>query len=275
MNWTNRDCKIEVNDDTITIPLIPNSAQVIDGQHRLAGIERALTKNGEIDKKEVLVILSNNLNTKDAASVFLNINTEQKPVPKSLIYDLFGVINDQDPDQPLVRAKDIALMLQEDEKSPYYHSVKMPGSLRGVGVIDFSTMINSIRPLLEEGGAFRRYRLQTLENQISAVQNFFNAIKTFYVKRDIWYAKSHNPFLTNAGFIAATDVLNKTIITKCVESKDFSQSNMERLLKLDESSLLLKVDLKNMDGKTQRKIIVDYLEGSINRDIPDEDAYKF
>ncbi len=275
LNWTNKDYGISVDNGCISIPLVPNSAQVIDGQHRLAGLERAMKKDSSVDNQEVMVVLSNLLNTKEAASVFLNINTEQKPVPKSLIYDLFGVINEDEPELPLVRAKDIALALQLDEKSPYLNSVKMPGSLRGVGIIDLSTIVNSIRPLLEDDGAFKKYRLLTLENQVAVVLNYFNAIKAFYMQKDMWYSKTANPFLTNAGFIAAAEVLNKTMIPKCVDSKDFSQKNMERLLKLEDTSLLLRADLKNVDGKMQRKMIANYLESSINRDIPDEDAYKF
>lgn len=275
LNWTNQDYSIMVKDGQISIPLVISSAQVIDGQHRLAGLERAIKKDESIEKQEVMVVMSNRLNTKDAAGVFLNINTEQKPVPKSLIYDLFGVINENEPELPLVRAKDIALALQEDEKSPYLNSVKMPGSMRGVGIIDLSTIVNSIRPLLEDDGAFKKYRLLTLERQVAVVLNYFNAIKSFYMKKEIWYSKSMNPFLTNAGFVAAAEVLNKTMIPKCVEKKDFSQENMERLLKLEETSLLLRADLKNVDGKMQRKLIATYLENAINNDIPDEDAYKF
>ena len=275
LNWTNQEFGITVKNGNISVPLVPNSAQVLDGQHRLAGLERAMKKDPSVENQEVMVVLSNLLNTKEAASVFLNINTEQRPVPKSLIYDLFGVINEDEPELPLVRAKDIAMALQYDEKSPYLNSVKMPGSMRGVGLIDLSTIVNSIRPLLEEDGAFKKFRLLNLENQVTVVLNYFNAIKTFYMKKDLWHSKVANPFLTNAGFIAAADVLNKTMIPKCVEKKDFSQSNMERLLKLDETSLLLRADLKNVDGKMQRKMIANYLDSSINNDIPDEDAYKF
>lgn len=275
LNWTNKDYSIKVEDGQVSIPLVANSAQVIDGQHRLVGLERAIKKDESIEKQEVMVVLSNQLNTKDSAGVFLNINTEQKPVPKSLIYDLFGVINENEPELPLVRAKDIALALQYDEKSPYLNSVKMPGSMRGVGIIDLSTIINSIRPLLDDDGAFKKFRLMTLERQVAVVLNYFNAIKAAYMKKDMWHSKTSNPFLTNAGFIAAADVLNKTMIPKCVEKKDFSQENMERLLKLEETSLLLRADLKNVDGKMQRKMIATYLENAINNDIPDEDAYKF
>jgi hypothetical protein len=196
-------------------------------------------------------------------------------VPKSLIYDLFGVINENEPELPLVRAKDIALALQMDDKSPYLNSVKMPGSMRGVGIIDLSTIVNAIRPLLEDDGAFKKFRILNLENQVTIVLNYFNAIKTFYMKKELWHSKTTNPFLSNAGFIAAAEVLNKTMIPKCVEKKDFTQENMERLLKLDETSLLLKADLKNVDGKMQRKLIANYLDSSINNDIPNEDAYKF
>ena len=275
LNWTNQDHGIKVENGIIAIPLVPNSAQVLDGQHRLAGLERAMKKDPSVEEQEVMVVLSNLLNTKDAASVFLNINTEQRPVPKSLIYDLFGVINENEPELPLVRAKDIALALQMDEKSPYLNSVKMPGSMRGVGIIDLSTIVNAIRPLLEDDGAFKKYRILNLENQVTIVLNYFNAIKTFYMKKELWHSKTTNPFLSNAGFIAAAEVLNKTMIPKCVEKKDFTQENMEHLLKLDETSLLLKADLKNVDGKMQRKMIANYLDSSINNDIPDEDAYKF
>lgn len=275
LNWTNGEHSIEVKGNIITVPLVPASAQVLDGQHRLAGLERAIAKRQEVEDQEVMVILSNRLDTKEAASVFLNINTEQRPVPKSLIYDLFGVINENEPELPLVRAKDIALALQKDEKSPYLNSVKMPGSMRGVGIIDLSTIVNSIRPLLEDDGAFKKFHLLTLENQIAVVLNYFNAIKAFYMRKDMWYSKTSNPFLTNAGFVAACEVLNKTMISKCVDSKDFSQDNMERLLKLDDTSLLLRADLKNVDGKMQRKMIAKYLEDAINNDIPEENDYRF
>ena len=69
--------------------------------------------------------------------------------------------------------------------------------------------------------------------------------------------------------------MNKTIIPKCVEKKDFSQENLESILNLEDTSLLLRVDIKNNDGKTQRKIIVKYLEEAINNDIPEENVYRF
>lgn len=73
--------------------------------------------------------------TKDAALIFLNINSEQKPVPKSLIYDLYGIVED-DKEHAISRAKDIANELNENEDSPYYNAIKFPGAPRGAGFIN-------------------------------------------------------------------------------------------------------------------------------------------
>lgn len=272
INWTNNDEEIIENENSITLPMVHASAQVLDGQHRLEGYRRASVKRPEVESTKVVVILTKNLDTIAAASIFLNINTEQKPVPKSLIYDLFGLIHQKDTDIPQVRAKDIALTLQKSEDSPYQNSIKMPGALRGVGLIDLSTIINSIKPFLGEEGAFTRYNIVTLENQSAVIINYFNAIKSAYGKN--WYSKSINPFLTNAGFVAAMTVLGKLLIPKCAELKDFTQSKISDLLHID-SNILQRSDIKNQDGKTQRKNIAKYLEDSINRDIPEENAYKF
>ena len=93
LNWTNKDNPVEFNDGEITIPLVAKSAQILDGQHRIAGLELASKNNPAVGDRDVLVILTNGLETIKAAEIFLNINTEQRPVQKSLIYDLFGLIN--------------------------------------------------------------------------------------------------------------------------------------------------------------------------------------
>ena len=69
LNWTNQEFGITVKNGNISVPLVPNSAQVLDGQHRLAGLERAMKKDPSVENQEVMVVLSNLLNTKEAASV--------------------------------------------------------------------------------------------------------------------------------------------------------------------------------------------------------------
>ncbi|MBL1917816.1 DGQHR domain-containing protein, partial [Klebsiella pneumoniae] len=85
----------------------PASIQVIDGQHRLAGLEEAMEEDPKVGEMDILVTLCESLTTPQAAKIFLNINTEQKPVPKSLIYDLFGELED-DETHAINRITDIA-----------------------------------------------------------------------------------------------------------------------------------------------------------------------
>jgi hypothetical protein len=90
----------------------------------------------------------------------------------------------------------------------------------------------------------------------------------------LWYNKTVNPFFTNTGFTAAIDVLNRVLIAKCAADKDFTQASFVKHLKLD-ATLLQRSDIKNKDGKSQRKAIAEFLEESINQDLPTEDGYKF
>ena len=51
-----------------------------------------MEKDASVGDRNIIVIMTDRLKTDDAAKIFLNINTEQRPVPPSLIYDLFGEI---------------------------------------------------------------------------------------------------------------------------------------------------------------------------------------
>jgi len=273
INWVG-DEAISLHENSILIPLVASSAQVIDGQHRLEGLKQAANHDDTILEKQVLVILTTGLKTDEAASIFLNINTEQKPVPKSLIFDLFGVVNNDNRDIPQIRATDIANFLNTDTASPYRGMIKFPGYARGEGFIDLSAVVSALKPQLEDNGAFTRYRIQTLENQCALLVNFFTAFRTAYEDHDLWYNRTKNPFLMNAGFLSAIDILSEEVIPKCSELKSFKTDIIISLLKL-EDPLLIRSDIKNMDGKTQRKAIKDYLKKSIDKDTPEEDEYIF
>ena len=276
INWTNNEFPIIIDNDNndIEIPIVASSAQILDGQHRMAGLARAMKKDEEIGEKKVLVILVNELETEQAARIFLNINTEQKPVQKSLIYDLFGLINQDDPDMPIVRANDIVRYLNESSDSPYYNLIKMPGIGRGVGCIDMSTVVTAIKDKISQQGIFTRYNLSSLENQKAVIGNYFKALSKWYNSENLWNSKQKNPFLINAGFIAAIEALCALIIPKCASLGDFKVDTIYRLLNLNEP-LLTRADVKNQDGKTQRKSIYEYLVSSINKDIPEENEYIF
>ena len=140
LNWTDTNFSPKRVGQTIEIPLVPASAQVIDGQHRLAGLEEAMRESEAIGDQEVIVTLSEHLSTPQAAKILLNINTEQRPVPKSLIYDLFGEAVDNS-NHVVIRATDIAKDLNDDPESPLYKIIKMPGAPRGSGRLSYRHLL--------------------------------------------------------------------------------------------------------------------------------------
>lgn len=274
LNWTDTKIKPEFLNDEISIPIIPFSAQAIDGQHRLVGLQEALKENPEIGNKEILITLSLNLSTKDAARIFVNINSEQKPVPKSLIYDLFGEI-ESDTNHSINRATDIAEELNDNIESPYYKSIKYPGQGKVVGFVDLATVVSSLKKHLESDGVFASHKLTNLQNQKVVILNYFTALKFYYDREDIWTSRTKNPFLTNAGFFGAIEHLIKNLLIKCAEKKSFKVDDFKALLDLPKGELLQRSDIKNQEGKSQRKTIVDFLQENYLKSLPNQDEYEF
>ena len=117
LNWTNKHSIPEFDQGKISFDLVPSAAQAIDGQHRLAGLEEAIKEDSQVGDRNVIVTLCVGLTTAQAAKIFLNINTEQRPVPKSLLYDLFGEAGN-DPKHAINRARDIAQTLNGHPQKP-------------------------------------------------------------------------------------------------------------------------------------------------------------
>jgi len=113
---------------------------IIDGQHRIRGIEIAIEKleyeifktNSDIAKSK----LSNLLNMELAVSYFIDksleyqamifstINRTQKRVSQDLVYSLFGLTTE---DTPYKTALEVVLALNAHPKSPFYHRIKLYG----------------------------------------------------------------------------------------------------------------------------------------------------
>ena len=272
LNWTDDNCKVEISNNAVTIPIVANAAQVIDGQHRLEGLKQAYEIDERVGEQEIIILLLQNLTTPEAARIFLNINTEQKPVPSSLVYDLFGEIKEKD--YYIVRATDIACRLHEESESPLYQLIKMPGAAKGIGKIDLSTVVNSLKQYTKEKGVFDEYHLNDFESQFRIIFNFFSVLRDFYDYDGNWL-KSINPFLTNAGCYAGIDFMCKELIPKCAERKSFEIKTLKELLPLEKGELIFRDELKNVQGKEQRKVIYGFLKNALLKDVPNQDEYKF
>lgn len=276
LNWTDLTNLPKIKKDTLNIPLQGRRAQILDGQHRVAGLQEAVNVKPELAQTEVLVSLCIGLQTSDAAKIFLNINSEQKPVPKSLIYDLFGEAID-DKEQAVNRVIDIIDFLNNCEESPYYHTVKYPGTPRTSGMIDLAIMVNAMKPYFEKGGLFERLKLAEIEIQKRIILNFYSAIKDAYNKSNgLWERKTENPFLKAAGFSGAIDFLMEVLIPRCLTDRKFSVEHMSALMKLEEGALITMSDIKSIDGKSAKKAIKEFLNDNFLKDIPSSsDEYEF
>lgn len=143
---------------------------IIDGQHRIKGIERAI----EILKNKISKLNSydNILNVKESdrltrilnrlyklelivtffidptleyqAMIFSTINKTQTKVPENLVFSLFGLTKD---DTPQKTSLEVVLALNGIEKSPFFNRIKLVGGNYNRGdliPLSQATMVKSI-----------------------------------------------------------------------------------------------------------------------------------
>ena len=151
---------------------------VIDGQHRIKVIERAIVRLEELivnpidfTKNDLSIITPEELELKKLhyqsvlnrlldlelivtffidpileyqAMIFSTINKTQTKVPENLVYSLFGLTKD---DTPQKTSLEIVLALNGLEKSPFYNRIKLVGSnyKRGENIpLSQATMVKSV-----------------------------------------------------------------------------------------------------------------------------------
>jgi DGQHR domain-containing protein len=137
---------------------------IIDGQHRVKGIERAIERlqelinnsKDDVDKEKNKTILERLLNLELVvtffidpileyqAMIFSTINKTQTKVPENLVFSLFGLTNN---DTPQKTSLEVVLALNGLEKSPFYNRIKLVGGNYKRGEIiplSQATMVKSI-----------------------------------------------------------------------------------------------------------------------------------
>lgn len=137
---------------------------IVDGQHRIKGIERAIERLEEsitdeskaIDKEHNLSILKRLLDLELIVTFFVDpileyqamifsiINKTQTKVPENLVFSLFGLTKD---DTPQKTSLEVVLALNGLERSPFYNRIKLVGGnyQRGVNMpLSQATMVKSL-----------------------------------------------------------------------------------------------------------------------------------
>jgi len=107
------------------------------------------------------------------------------------------------------------------------------------------------------------------------ILNYFSAIQYAYDDIDLWNVKAQNPFLQSAGFFGAVEALTDTILPKCALQTSFTFETFKNVLALEQTGILRREDIRNLDGKTARIKVKEFLEYNILKNLPNQDEYEF
>jgi DGQHR domain-containing protein len=215
------DCRFEPGPDASRgILVIPDGdaiAFVIDGQHRLFGFEKA-------DGKEFDLVVSAYIGLPESAQakVFRDVNSNQKGVNASLIYDLIDLVKDAEfLDE---RPHELVKALNEEDDSPWLNLVKMIGT--GQGIITQAGFIRPLKPLLEDkGGLFASFNEG---DQLQILKTYFSAWKALFP--EAWGSRKH--LLCKTVGVSATLKVLPVVLMHCFTSNgDYSLKAMKKVLK--------------------------------------------
>ncbi|MEB9844370.1 hypothetical protein COD82_19170 [Bacillus cereus] len=121
-------------------------ATIIDGQHRLGGFNYTDNKDYFLENFELVITIMIDLEVALQAELFGTINGKQKPVSKSILYDLSELSENEYTET--VTAHLIAKWFNLNKKSPLLNKIKMLGY--GEGTISQSAFIDALLPLIQE-----------------------------------------------------------------------------------------------------------------------------
>lgn len=210
--------------------------EVIDGQHRLWGI-----KKSELALRfDLPVVFMFDLTLEEKAYVFATINSNQKKVDSSLIYELFDVSTVRTPQRT---AHNLARVMNYNPSSPFYNRLKMLGtksSTQPMATLSQGTFAKSMMLLMSKkysddelrlrrgdtiepivGMLFRDFFIADKDDLIlNVLLNCFNALRDVFP--DEWKTPNDNILWKTTGFRAVIYSL-KTLLSQGVREKNLTR----------------------------------------------------
>lgn len=221
----------------------------------MAGLKAAIEEDPTVADHHIPVAVYEGLDTANSARIFISINTEQRPAPKSLVFDLYGVTASDLMDPAAIRAADIISYLSSDGK-PYNNWIKLPNQDRKRGGVALSTAVNAMKPLVDSKGQLEQIGATELEIQQAIFENYFSAIKEKY--GNFWDDRS-NAFIYASGFIGAIEFFRSHLFDYCKGQGSFEEVTIRGALSLNETNRILQEDVKGLGGAEAANMVRDRL----------------
>ena len=257
LNWSDKPTAPMVKSGRLVIHNLARSAQIIDGQHRVVGLSAAIEKKKSLENLQMPISLYLNLTTNECADIFLSINTEQKPVHRSLVFDLYKVASNYIVDPATVRAGDLATELNDNPNSPFLGYIKFPGAPAGQKGLALSTVVSAVKPLVEEKGVFEQVGLEQLQMQSQFLINFFSVLRNAYGAE--WESPS-NVFRMAAGFVGALEFVKNKLVVYCNINGDFTTKAIEDVMRIEPGSLIRRDSIEGLQGRRAFNYVAEALE---------------
>ncbi len=118
-----------------------NIARVLDGQHRLAGLEEYQGNSFDVN-----VSIFVDADISDQANIFSTVNLAQTKVNKSLAYDLYELMKTRSPQK---MCHNVAVTLDKESGSPFHKKIKRLGIATDGRSGETITQAAFIEPLLK------------------------------------------------------------------------------------------------------------------------------
>ena len=226
-------CNITFNKEQGEIEFKLNSGKlfVIDGQHRLYGASRS--------EKNILlpVCIFSNLEIKQEVQYFLDINSNQKGVPKTLRIELLKFLSEPDSKEAVL----IKLFrdLGEQMDSPLFSKISPTAS--SPGKISHVPFQSALEPIIE-GKILKGF---DYDNKKTLILNYLNALEDVLVSLE-----GSNKRMTNSAFFQAIfKVFEDVCSYSLTYYKNYKTSSFKEIL-----NGINKIDFDKHSGSNQQTI---------------------
>lgn len=245
---------INEEDQTITISEDGIYCSIIDGQHRIEGIK----ESGYIDKFELLIEFVFDTDPARDAYLFSIINGNQKPMSKSLIYDLFAVTKARTVEK---LCNKIMRELNSNIKSKMIGKIKMLGykdEFSPNGVVSQARLVDELKKLISDNTSRDNYDIE-VGNELKELNAEKYIFREWFVYRDDEKIIDENIKFFNAWLTAIEKYSKPVNIKKTILEKSLGLSCAYRLL------MILYSESVEYENAIYRIIEKFYLKGLDNK----------